>query len=38
LRAFATFSYIPRDELFSSEVEALEFIRRNARAIVAGRM
>jgi hypothetical protein len=34
IRSFPTFSYISRGESFPTEQEALEFIRRNVRAIV----
>ena len=36
LKRFMTFSYISRSERFPTEGDALEFIRRNAAAIVAG--
>ncbi len=36
LKRFMTFSYITRAERFPSRNEALEFIRRNAGAIVGG--
>ena len=36
LKRFMTFSYITRRESFPTKDEALEFIRRNAGAIVAG--
>jgi hypothetical protein len=36
LRNFMTFSYISRKERFETRSEALEFIRKNARAIAEG--
>jgi len=36
LKRFMTFSYITRREQFGSADEALQFIRRNAGAIVSG--
>ena len=36
LKRFMTFSYITRSEHFPSRDEALDFIRRNAAAIVTG--
>jgi hypothetical protein len=36
LKRFMTFSYITREERFPTRDEALEFIRRNAGAIVVG--
>jgi len=36
LKRFMTFSYITRRERFSTRDEALEFLRRNAGAIVEG--
>jgi len=36
LKRFMTFSYITRREQFASAEQALEFIRRNAGAIVSG--
>ncbi len=36
LKNFMTFSYITRTEQFRTQDEALEFVRRNAGAIVAG--
>jgi hypothetical protein len=35
IRSFPTFSYITRSERFPTEEEALEFVRRNAGAIVS---
>jgi len=36
LRKFMTFSYIDRKERFRSRKEALDFVRKNARAITEG--
>ena len=36
LKRFMTFSYMTRQERFSSADEALDFIRRNAGAITSG--
>ncbi len=38
LKEFPRFSFIHRTELFSSETEALEFIRNNVQSILAGRI
>jgi hypothetical protein len=35
ITAFPTFSYMSRSESFATEGDALEFVRRNAAAIVA---
>ena len=38
LESFPAFSYVSRTELFETESEAVEFIRRNAAEIVARRI
>jgi hypothetical protein len=38
LASFPAFSYISREEVFGSESEAVDFIRRNAAQIVDGRI
>ena len=36
LRKFMTFSYISRGERFGTRAEALDFVRKNARALTEG--
>jgi hypothetical protein len=38
LESFPAFSYVSRTEHFETEVEAMEFIRRNAAEIVARKL